>query len=682
MTNSAHTNELELLVSLPKKVAQIIRILIVDDRKFVLELLQSYLESAQDLEIVGSVDDSQTALELTASLQPDVVIVDIETIDLNGLMLTQVISQNFSQTKVMVLSNHDSPDYICQVLAAGARGYLLKNTPAQELIQSIHLIYRGYLQIGPGLFEKLESSTLDSISRNNSPTDNNGLIDVIDASPLLEPATAGGAMVQSQAGLPMVVANNDWSSAVQEQLEALPQVWTRGLLYFLGIFALIALPWALFSKVDETSTARGRLEPKGATIRLDAKSNGTVIAVRVKEGQFVRTGQVLLELESNILRTEFQQNQAKLGGQINQLTQSELIKNQVMSSLSVQKQQNQAQRLEKQAQVAQVRQTLSSTQLSAPLQIAEKLTEVEKAAANLNAARRTLQVVKKGHQNNLAEVERYRKLWQQGAIAEVKVVEVQQQANVSSNELVRSEGGVQDTEKLLQGQQKTYQKLQQQLKAEETQLQLRLKEQISNQQSIEQGGTITLSKSQQQLDDLQAQISTLKSEITQTQKQLQSLNLQLEQRIVRSPTNGVIFQLPIKKAQTFVQPGQVVAQIAPQGLPLILKAQASSQQSGQMRVGMPVKLKFDAYPFQDYGVVSGKLRWISPDSKTVDVGQSQAEIFELEITLDKTYIENVDRRIQLTPGQSATAETIIRQRRIIDFILDPFRQLQQGGLKL
>ncbi|WP_245894053.1 response regulator [Chamaesiphon polymorphus] len=680
MTNSTHTNELELLLSLPEKAAQIIRILIVDDRKFVLELLQSYFDLEQDLEVVGSVDNSQTALELIASLHPDIVIVDIEMPDVNGLMLTQAISQNFSQTRVMVLSNHDSPDYIRKALAAGARGYLLKNTPAQELIHAIHLIYRGYLQIGPGLFEKLESSTLESIDRNNSLTvDNNHLID---ANTLLEPVTADGSIVPVQTGMPTVVANDGWSSAVQEQLEALPQVWTRGLLYFLGIFALIALPWVLFSKVDETSTARGRLEPKGATIRLDAKSNGTVIAVRVKEGQFVRAGQVLLELESNILRTEFQQIQAKLGGQIERLTQSELIKNQVMSSLSVQKQQNQAQRLEKQAQVAQVRQTLSSTQLSAPLQIAEKLTEVEKAAANLNAARRTLQVVKQGHQNNLAEVERYRKLWQQGAIAEVKVVEVQKQANVSSSSLVQSEGAVQDAEKLLQGQQKTYQKLQQQLQAEQTQLQLRLKEQISNQQSIEQGGTLTLSKSQQQLDDLQVQISTLKSEITQTQKQIQSLTLQLEQRIVRSPANGVIFQLPIKKAQTFVQPGQVVAQIAPQGLPLILKAQASSQQSGQMRVGMPVKLKFDAYPFQDYGVISGKLRWISPDSKTIDVGQGQAEIFELEITLDKNHIENADRRIQLTPGQSATAETIIRQRRIIDFILDPFRQLQKGGLKL
>ena len=263
-----------------------------------------------------------------------------------------------------------------------------------------------------------------------------------------------------------------------------------------------------------------------------------------------------------------------------------------------------------------------------------------------------------------------------------KLVEVQQQANSSSNELIQSEGAVQDAEKLWQGQRKTYQKLQQQLQAEQMQSQLRLKEQTGNQQSLEQGGELTLSKSQQQLDDLLAQLSTLKSEIVQTQKQIQSLTLQLEQRVVRSPANGVIFQLPVKKAQTFVQPGQVVAQIAPQGLPLILKAQASSQQSGQMRVGMPVKLKFDAYPFQDYGVVPGNLRWISPDSKTVEMGQGQAEVFELEITLDQTYIENADRRIQLTPGQSATAETIIRQRRIVDFILDPFRQLQKGGLKL
>jgi hemolysin D len=107
-----------------------------------------------------------------------------------------------------------------------------------------------------------------------------------------------------------------------------------------------------------------------------------------------------------------------------------------------------------------------------------------------------------------------------------------------------------------------------------------------------------------------------------------------------------------------------------------------SHESGFLRVGAPVKLKFDAYPFQDYGIVSGHLRWISPDSKVEETIQGKIETFELEIVLDQPYIQNQDKRIALTPGQSATAEVVIRQRRIIDFILDPFKKLQKGGLAL
>jgi hemolysin D len=91
----------------------------------------------------------------------------------------------------------------------------------------------------------------------------------------------------------------------QELIDSLPRVWTRGLLYLLVVFAGIVLPWAMLSKVDETGSARGRLEPKGATQRLDAPAAGTVTEVRVKEGQTVKAGQVLMELESNVLRTDF-----------------------------------------------------------------------------------------------------------------------------------------------------------------------------------------------------------------------------------------------------------------------------------------------------------------------------------------------------------------------------------------
>jgi HlyD family secretion protein len=105
-------------------------------------------------------------------------------------------------------------------------------------------------------------------------------------------------------------------------------------------------------------------------------------------------------------------------------------------------------------------------------------------------------------------------------------------------------------------------------------------------------------------------------------------------------------------------------------------------ESGFLRVGMPVQLKFDAYPFQDYGVIPGRVSWVSPDSKQTQTGQGQVETFELEIIPERTEIQAQNKRVALTPGQTATAEVIVRQRRVIDLILDPFKQLQSDGLKL
>jgi HlyD family secretion protein len=209
-----------------------------------------------------------------------------------------------------------------------------------------------------------------------------------------------------------------------------------------------------------------------------------------------------------------------------------------------------------------------------------------------------------------------------------------------------------------------------------------LKEIQSNQNSLQQAGQITLLNVQQQIDELQSQIKALESEIKQSQTQVQALQLQLQQRTVRSPANGTLFQMPVRSPKGYLQPGQLVAQLAPQGSPLVLRAQMPSQNSGFLRLGMPVKLKFDAYPFQDYGIVPGRLTRISPDSKVVQRGPEQTEVFELEVTPDSTEIQGRGRRIRLTPGQTATAEVIVRQRRIIDFLLDPFKQLQQDGLKL
>jgi len=423
-----------------------------------------------------------------------------------------------------------------------------------------------------------------------------------------------------------------WFYATHDLLDALPRVWTRGLLYLLVVFAAIAIPWALLAKVDETGNARGRIEPKGRTIRLDAAVMGTVKSIKVKEGESVTAGQVLMELDSDVTRADLQQVEAKLDGQMNRLAQLQLIKKQLEITNRTQHLQNQAQATAQQAQITQSRQQIDFNKVS--FGFSQELLNKDDS-----------------------RVKRFNILKQQGIIPGIQAEDAERALIESQQRIKKNQADLEQSQSELEKQQSTFEKSQRE-------------------------GELSLIESEKQLQELQAQIADVQSEIAQSKKQIDSLRFQLKQRVLRAPINGTIFQLPIKSAGAVVQPGALVAQIAPKNTPLVLRAQMTSQQSGFLRVGMPVRMKFDAYPFQDYGIIEGRVNWISPDSKILETKESQAEVFELEIAVDRPYIKTSNRQIALTPGQTATAEVIIRQRRVIDFILDPFKKLQEGGLKL
>lgn len=475
---------------------------------------------------------------------------------------------------------------------------------------------------------------------------------------------------------------NDWFYGTEELLDALPKRWTRSMLYLLITFAVIIIPWASLSKVDETGTARGRLEPKGATQKLGIPVAGIVKTVNVEEGATVKAGQVLLELDADVLQKELEQTKTKLEGLTNRQAQQELLKNQLMLAINIQEQQNQAQALEKMAQVNQAQQNLDAKQSTYNLQKLEKQALVEQARQRIQSTQIIQQLAQRRLQRDLGEVGRYRQLLRAGAIAQIKVVELENSAEDSQRSLLQAHAEMTQSQLRLREEESRYQATVSQIQADIQQAQLRLQEQISSYQGVVQAGKLAVLKSQEQLKDLQSQITTLQSEMAQTKSQIASLQLQLQQRVVRSPIDGTIFELPVKKPGPVVEAGQVVAQIAPQNTALIVKAQMPSQQSGFLKVGMPVKIKFDAYPFQDYGIVQGRVTWISPDSKVQTTSQGNVETYEMDIAIEQPYIQAGNKRIFLTPGQTASAEVIIRQRRVIDFILDPFKKLQAGGLEL
>ncbi|BAZ68647.1 MAG: HlyD family efflux transporter periplasmic adaptor subunit [Pelatocladus maniniholoensis HA4357-MV3] len=475
---------------------------------------------------------------------------------------------------------------------------------------------------------------------------------------------------------------NDWYYGTEELLDALPKRWTRSSLYFLMSFAVVVLPWTAFSRVDETGNARGRIEPLGKTRKLDSQVGGSVVAVKVKEGDTVRTGQVLVELESDVLRTDLQQAKTKLEGYQNRLVQFELLKNQIVLTNSVQEQQNKSQELEKLSQIYQAQQELGAKESTYNSQKIEKLALVDQARQNIYSTEAIHKLANSRLDQDQKEAERYEKLQNQGVVPQIKVIELDKEAQESQQLQEKAQSDAKQAELRYKEETSRYQTVINQAKAEIQQAKLRLQEQRSSYNSVVEAGKIAVLKNQQQLKDLQSQVAELRSLIAQSRSEILSLNLQLQQRIIRSPINGVIYELPIEKPGAVVQAGQEVAQIAPSNSDYILKAQMPSQESGFLKVGMPVKMKFDAYPFQDYGVVEGQVRWVSPDSKIVETPQGNIEVFDVEVTLDKPYIQAGDKRIILTPGQTATAEVIVRQRRLADFILDPFKKLEKGGLEL
>ncbi|AFZ04277.1 response regulator [Calothrix sp. PCC 6303] len=128
-----------------------IRLLLVDDESLIRRGLKALLKLEADLEVVGEAENGQVALTLIASLQPDVVLMDVRMPVMDGMAATKEIAARFPTTKVLILTTFAEQHYIAQTLRYGAVGYLLKDTPSEELAQSIRAANKGYIQLGPGL---------------------------------------------------------------------------------------------------------------------------------------------------------------------------------------------------------------------------------------------------------------------------------------------------------------------------------------------------------------------------------------------------------------------------------------------------------------------------------------------------------------------------------------------------
>jgi two-component system nitrate/nitrite response regulator NarL len=128
-----------------------IRIIIADDHPLVLEGVRACLEGYEHIEVLGTATTGRAALELARETRPDIAMLDINMPEMNGLDATELFREELPDTRLLILSMHDDREYISSALSAGARGYILKDVPAEEMIAAIEAIHRGGTYFSAGL---------------------------------------------------------------------------------------------------------------------------------------------------------------------------------------------------------------------------------------------------------------------------------------------------------------------------------------------------------------------------------------------------------------------------------------------------------------------------------------------------------------------------------------------------
>ncbi len=142
------------------KTSDRIRVIVVDDHEIVRNGLTVFLETCEDLELVGEASNGAEAVRMAEQLQPDVILMDIVMPEMGGITATQLIRQRLPDTQIVALTSFENEDTVPAVLQAGAISYLLKNVSIDELADAVRNAYLGKSTLSPEATQALIGSVV------------------------------------------------------------------------------------------------------------------------------------------------------------------------------------------------------------------------------------------------------------------------------------------------------------------------------------------------------------------------------------------------------------------------------------------------------------------------------------------------------------------------------------------
>ncbi|MEL6551851.1 MAG: HlyD family efflux transporter periplasmic adaptor subunit [Cyanobacteria bacterium J06621_11] len=429
----------------------------------------------------------------------------------------------------------------------------------------------------------------------------------------------------------------DWSESIQAVLEHPPAKLPRYLIGLGLVFSGIFIGWAYLGQMQEVSYAKGQLVPQGETYKVQPVLQGKVDSILVKEGDFVRKGEVIMTLDADRLKNELTRLEQSI-------TATQTEQDQVRSLMLKTQQESEAQ-----SQIATAN-------------IQAELAVLQQTESSINTSRELLSSLQSEMSSHEERFSRISTLESVGAISKEYLFGIEQGVREQQQAIVQGEGQLAES------------------LAQQTQTKAQLAQKIAEMQQSE-------SQAQQTLQKLRIEEQQLQATIDDISTQLAQAKAELEASYVSAPTAGILSNLAINNIGEVVESGQNLAEIVPEDTPLTLSAMVPHQEAGLLRVGMETQIKLDAFPYQNYGILSGEIHAISPDAKSssnaANINEREhSSGYQVNISLDKDFVIHEQQRVNLQVGQTASAEVVIRRRRIIEIILDPIRQLKESNLSL
>ena len=148
-----------------KTTTDFINVVLADDHPLVQDGIRTRFEEIDDIKVIGVASSGKELLEKASELNPDVIITDISMPNINGLEATRLLSQGHPDIKVLILTMHDNKEYMQNAIDSGAKGYILKDQPAVDMIEAVRKIHQGQTHFCSSAAEVMDNKEKNKLTR-------------------------------------------------------------------------------------------------------------------------------------------------------------------------------------------------------------------------------------------------------------------------------------------------------------------------------------------------------------------------------------------------------------------------------------------------------------------------------------------------------------------------------------